>query len=112
MNYYSNSPITEYVKSSQNICLSSIISIILILLFMISPIKKLLMTSFLGKVAILVLLGFTLFYNVKLTNKLSNQMNISLINGQWNTLKTNLTCSYIFSMFLLFLFLSVVRCLY
>ena len=112
MNYYSNSPITEYVKSSQNICLSSIISIILIFLFMISPLNKFLMTSFLGKISILILLGFTLFYNIKLTNKLSNQMNVTLLNGQWNYIKTNLTCSYIFSVLLLFLFLSVLRCIF
>ena len=107
-----DSPIIEYANSTQYICLSSIISIMLIFLFMISPIKKFLMTSFLGKVSILTLLGFTLFYNIKLTNKLSNEMNIQLLNGEWDTIKTNLTCSYIFSVFLFFLFLSVFRCLY
>lgn len=106
-----DSPIVEYVKSSQNICLYTIISILLIFFFMISPINKFLMTSFLGKISILVLLGYILYYNIILTNKLSNKMNISFLNGQWNMIKTNLTCSYIFSLFLFLLFLSVIRCL-
>jgi NADH:ubiquinone oxidoreductase subunit 6 (subunit J) len=107
-----DSPVIEYVKSSQNICLYSIISILLIFFFMISPINKLLMTSFLGKISILILLGYIIFYNIILTNKLSNKMNISLINGKWNTVKTNLTCSYIFSLCLFILFISVLRCLF
>jgi hypothetical protein len=107
-----NSPIIEYVKSSENICFYSIISILLIFFFMISPINKFIMTSFIGKLSILTLLGYILYYNIILTNKLSNQLNISLLNGKWNMIKTNLTCSYIFSLFLFLLFLSVVRCLF
>ena len=107
-----NSPIIEYVKSSENICFYSIISILLIFFFMISPINKFIMTSFIGKVSILLLLGYILYYNIILTNKLKNQLNITLLNGQWNMVKTNLICSYVFSLFLFLLFLSVVRCLF
>ena len=107
-----NSPIIEYVKSSENICFYSIISIVLIFFFMISPINKFIMTSFIGKISILVLLGYILYYNIFLTNKLSNQLNISLIDGQWNIIKTNLICSYVFSLFLFLLVLSVIRCLF
>ena len=107
-----DSPIVEYVKSSQNICFYSIISILLIFFFMISPINKWLMTSFVGKISILVLLGYILYYNIILTNKLSNKMNISIINGHWNMIKTNLICSYIFSLFLFVLFISVLRFLF
>jgi uncharacterized RDD family membrane protein YckC len=105
-----NTPIKEYVSSSQNICLCSTISIVLIFLFMVSPVNKFLMTSFLGKLSILLLLAYTLYYNIQASNKLSNKLNIVLIDGSWTTLKTNLTCSYIFSFFLFVLLLSVIRC--
>ena len=54
--------INEYVKSSQHICMSSAVSIILILLFIISPINQFFLTSLFGKMVILILLAFTLCY--------------------------------------------------
>jgi hypothetical protein len=104
-----NTPIIEYAKSSQYVCFYSIISMVLIFLFMISPMKKFIMTSFFGKLAILSLLGYTLYYNFHLTNKLYNQMHIVLMDGTWSSIKTNITCSYVFSFFLFVLFLSVLR---
>jgi len=106
-----NSDIEDYVKSSENICINSIISIMLIFLFIISPLNKFIMTSLIGKFVILILLGYTLYYNIQLTNKFSNNYNLTLLNGQWNMFKTNLTCSYLFSIFLFVLFISVIRCM-
>ena len=108
---YSNN-VREYVDSSQSICMYSTISIVLILLFIISPINKFFLTSLFGKTVILVLLAYTLYYNVVLTNKFTNQLNIYLVDGTWNSIKTNVTCSYIFSLFLFVLFLSVIRTLF
>lgn len=105
------SGVEEYVKSSENICVNSIISIMLIFLFIISPINKFIMTSFIGKICILILLGYTFYLNILLTNKFSKNFNLTLLNGKWNMYKTNLTCSYIFSIFLFVLLLSVVRCI-
>ena len=65
--------VSEYIKSSQNICMYSTVSIVLILLFIISPINKFFLTSLFGKTMILVLLAYTLYYNVTLTNKFSKQ---------------------------------------
>lgn len=107
-----NTPIIEYAKSSQYVCFYSIISMIMIFLFMISPLKKFIMTSFFGKLSILALLGYTLYYNFILTNKLYNQMHIVLMDGTWSTIKANITCSYLFSFFLFVLFLSVLRCFF
>lgn len=105
-------PVNEYIKSTQNICLSTLISILLIFFIVISPLKQFIMASFIGKLIIIILLAFILYFNIILTNKFSNNLNISLINGQWNILKTNLTCSYIFSLFLFILILSILRCLF
>ena len=104
--------VTEYAKSSEHICLCSTISICLILIFIFSPLNTFLMTSRIAKLIILMILIYTLFYNIKFTNIFSNKINVSLANGQWNPIKTNIMCSYIFSFFLFILILSVIRSIF
>ena len=104
--------INEYAKSNQHICLCSTVSIILILLFIISPLNNWFMTSLFGKIVILVLLGYTIFYNIKLTNNFSSQLGIYLANGNWSPVKTNIVCSYLFSVFLFILILIVIQSLF
>ena len=104
-----NSNVHEYSKSTQRICLCSIISIMLILLFIISPINKWFMTSMFGKLVILILLGYTIFYNIQLTNKFSSQTGVYLANGNWSPIKISIICSNIFSVFLGILILIVMQ---
>ena len=101
--------IVEFTKSTQNVCMCVGLSMLFIILFMMTPLNSFLLSSIFGKVIILTLLGYTLYYNVSQTNKFSNNFNISLIDGNWDTLKTNVVCSYIFSVFLLVLMISVIR---
>ena len=106
----SSTIITDYAKSSKHICLCSTISICLILIFMFSPMNNFIMTSAIGKVTILILLAYTLFYNVKLTNIFSSKITPYLDNtDNSSSVKTNIMCSYIFSFFLLILIISVIR---
>jgi hypothetical protein len=105
----SSSIVVEYVKSTQNICMCLGISVLFILLFMMTPLNSFMLSSIFGKVIILTMLGYTLYYNISQTNNFSNNFNISLTSGNWDTLKTNITCSYIFSLFLLVLMLSIIR---
>ena len=105
----SSSIVVEYVKSTQNICMCLGISVLFILLFMMTPLNSFMLSSIFGKVIILTMLGYTLYYNISQTNNFSNNFNISLTSGNWDTLKTNITCSYIFSLFLLVLMLSILR---
>lgn len=99
--------ITQYAKSTQHVCICTTISIILILLFIISPLSYFFMTSLIGKIIILFLLGYTLYYNIILTNKVSSQFHIYMLDGTWCPMKTNVTCSYIFSLFLIILIFSI-----
>lgn len=104
--------IVEYAKATQSVCLCLSISIFLIVLFILSPLSKFLLTSIFGKVIILLLLGFTMFYNVKQTNKFADDFNVSLLSGKWDSIKTNVVCSYVFTIFILILFVSVLKCLF
>ena len=106
----STSMIIEFSKATQNVCMCLGLSVIFIILFMMTPLNTFILSSMFGKVIILILLGYTLYYNTMQTNKFINNFNISLFNdnGNWDPLKTNVVCSYIFSLFLLVLFLSVI----
>ena len=103
--------IIEFSKATQNVCLCLGLSIIFIVLFMMTPLNSFLLSSIFGKVIILTLLGYTLYYNTQQTNKFVKNFNINIWNenSNWNPLKTNVLCSYIFSIFLLVLIISVIR---
>jgi hypothetical protein len=81
----------------------------LIILFILSPLNSFLISSIFGKAIILSLLGYMIYYNFKQTNTFSNNFNISLTSGNWNPIKTNVICSYVFSVFILVLMVSVFR---
>lgn len=101
--------ILEYAKSTQNVCMCVAISMFLIVLFMMTPLNTFLISSIFGKVIILALLGYTLYYNVSNTNKFSKNFGVNVTSGNWDAVKTNIVCSYVFSFFLLVLMISVIR---
>ena len=105
----SSTMIIEYAKSTQNVCLCLSISIFLIILFILSPLNSFFLSSFFGKIVILILLGYTIFFNVTKTIKFSNDFNISLHTDNWNPVKTNIVYSYIFTGFLLVLALTIFK---
>lgn len=109
MSTYSSNMVIEFAKTTQNVCISVALSIFFIILFMMTPLNTFLLSSIFGKVIILTLLGYSFYYNITKTNKFYNDFNITLTSGSWDPLKTNITCSYIFSLFLLVLILSVIR---
>lgn len=103
--------IIEFSKATQNVCMCLGISVIFIILFMMTPLNTFMLSSIFGKIIILTLLGYTFYYNTQQTNKFANRFNIDILNqnSDWNPLKTNILCSYIFSVFVLVLILSVIR---
>jgi hypothetical protein len=101
--------ILEYAKSTQNVCMCVAISMFLIVLFMMTPLNTFLISSIFGKIIIIILLGYTLYYNVSNTNKFSKNFGVNITSGNWNVVKTNIVCSYVFSFFLLVLMISVIR---
>ena len=77
-----------------------------------TPLNSFLLSSIFGKVIILTLLGYTIFYNVTKTNKFAKNFNVELTSGGWDPIKTNIASSYIFTGFLLVLMLAVLRQLF
>ena len=101
--------IVEYSKSTKNICMCLGIASVLIILFILSPLNSFMLSSIFGKAVILVLLVYMIYYNLKETNIFSNNFNISFTDGTWNSIKTNVICSYAFSAFIFILMVSVLR---
>jgi len=112
MSEQSSSIITEYAKSTQTVCLCISISAFLIILFIMTPLNSFLLSSIFGKVIILTLLGYTVYYNVTKTNVFAKNFNINLTEGGWDPVKTNIVSSYIFTGFLIILMLAVIQQLF
>jgi hypothetical protein len=108
----SSSMIVEYAKSTQNVCLCLSISTFLIMLFIMSPLNSFILSSFFGKIIILILLGYTIFYNITKNLKFSNDFSINIFSGDWNPVIMNVMCSYVFSGFLIVLLLTVLQKLF
>ena len=111
--YNVNLMIIEFSKSTQNVCMCLTISMFLIILFNMTPLNRFILSSIFGKIIILIILGYTIYYSITKTNKfykkLNNDFNISLTSGDWDPVKTNILCSYIFSALLFILIISVIR---
>ena len=107
-----SSLIVEYAKATQNVCLGMSISAFLIILFMMTPLNSFVLSSIFGKLIILLLLGYTIYYNITKTNKFANGFNIDMMSDSWDPVKTNIACSYIFSGFLFILMLTVLQKLF
>ena len=103
--------IVEFSKSTHNVCMCLGLSVILIILFILTPLNTFMLSSFLGKIIILILLLYTLYFNTQQTNKFVNHFNINIWseNDNWNPLKTNILCNHIFSLFIFVLIISVFR---
>ena len=94
---------------TKKVCLCSFVSIVLIVLFIISPLNSFLLTSSLMKILILIILGYTIYLNSHQSNMLSLSKNSSQTPEIQSQLSTNIICSYIFTLFLGILFIFVIR---
>lgn len=105
----SPSPYSNYSNNSKNVCMCTTVAIVLVLMFIVSPLNNFFIASFLGKLTAILILAFALYKNVTNTNELSQSMNTALLTGDWTKIKTNIVCSYIFSFLILLLFFSVIK---
>ena len=98
-----------FTDSTKKICTCSAISIILIILFMITPLSNFVVTSSLMKIIVLIILAYTIHLNMIQTNYLKNATNVANTDIVLSQLNTNIICSYIFTLFLGLLGIFVVK---
>jgi hypothetical protein len=107
----SNTPfnLMIFTDETKKICMCSISSIVLIILFVLSPLSNLFLTSILMKIVILVILFYIINMNVQQTRLLqqaSLTVNSELVKNQLNM---NIICSFVFTIFIGLLFIFVIK---
>jgi len=115
MNYSNKNDLSDYLNTSKNSCICISISIVIIILFFLTPLSKFLLVSTVVKIIAIIILSYAFITNTIATFDLSKKFNISLLsdsnytNDTTTTLKTNIICSYTFSIFMLLLILMIVK---
>jgi len=107
-----NMNIDSSTDVTKKVCLCSFVSIVIIVLFIISPLSSFVLTSSFMKLLVLIILGYTIYLNSHQTNILSLSKNASQTPEIQSQLSTNIICSYVFTLFLGILFIFVIKSLF
>jgi len=97
---------TDYTKQ---ICYYTFFVIILIIIFIISPLKKFVIVSTIIKIGILIILAYTIYLNNIQTNMLKSGINVKNDPELSSQLNSNIMASYVFTVFLAILFIFVLK---
>jgi hypothetical protein len=98
-----------FTNATKKICMCTFVSIILIILFIISPLSNLIKTSAVIKLIILVIISYTIYLNILQTSTLKNVNIDTLSDTIKSQLNVNIICSYIFTLFLGLLCIFVIK---
>ena len=102
-----------YINSStdvtKKVCLCSFVSIVLIVLFIISPLSSFLLTSLFAKILVLIILGYTIYLNNEQTNYLRSMKNNNQSQEISSQLNINIICSYILTLVIGMLIIFVIK---
>lgn len=109
MNSNEHFSLTTFTDTTKKVCTCSAISIFLIVLFIISPLSNLFLTSIFMKIIILLLLVYTIYLNSQQTNYLRNASKQKLSTEISSQLNINIICSYVFTLFIGLLIIFVLK---
>jgi threonine/homoserine/homoserine lactone efflux protein len=101
--------LTIFTDITKKICMCSFISMIIIILFVISPLSNFIKTSQFMKILVLILIFYTIYLNILQTNSLRNVTRGSASEKIKSQIQINTICSYIFTVFLGVLGIFVVK---
>jgi hypothetical protein len=101
--------LTIFTDETKKVCICSASSIIIIILFVISPLSNFFKTSFFMKIIAIIILAYTLYLNNNQTNLLRS-VNLYSNTPQVSTqLNINIICTYVFSVFIGLLIIFVIK---
>lgn len=104
-----NFNLNSFTNNTKNICLCSTTSIVLIVLFIISPLSNFLKTSLLMKIITVIILVYAIYLNTNQTNVLRNVGVSSNNEKAQSQLSMNIICSYVFTLFMGLLLIFVIK---
>ena len=97
---------------TKKVCLCTLVSIILIILFILTPLSGFFKTSLFMKMVTLILLGYSIYFSFQQSSIL-RMMDQTDDRPQLNSLMNiNIICSYVFTLFLAILFFYVSKHLF
>jgi hypothetical protein len=107
----SNTPfnLTIFTDITKKVCLCSATSIIIIVLFVITPLSNFFKTSLLMKIFALLLMIYTIYLNVHQTDLLRKANLYSNNDNIKSQLNINIICSYVFTLFIGLLIIFLVK---
>jgi hypothetical protein len=97
------------LELTKKICICSFISILIVILFIISPLSHLINISIFMKFVALIILIYTIYLSIFQTNILKQSYGNSNHPSLSSQININIICSYIFTLFLAILFLFILR---
>lgn len=109
MNQNEHFSVNTFTDTTKKSCTCSAISILLIVLFVISPLSNFFLTSVLMKIITILMLVYTLYLNWQQTEYLRNAKNFKLSSEVSYQLNINIICSYIFTLFIGLLIIFVIK---
>jgi len=87
-------------NDTKKVCMTSFLSMFLILVFVLGPLSSFTTASFIVKILVVIILAYSIYLNVKQTNIL-NSMTGDNNRHEYNAqLQLNIVCSYVFTLFL------------
>jgi hypothetical protein len=101
--------LTIFTDSTKKVCMCSATSIIIIVLFVISPLSNFFKTSLVMKILALLLMLYTIYLNINQTNLLREANLYSKNENVKSQLNINIICSYIFTLFIGLLIIFLVK---
>ena len=95
--------------STKYICTYTFMSMILSLLFIVSPLSNYIKTSIIIKIIILILVVYVGFLSLNQIEYLQMQLKQTILPDVSHQLNMNITCSYVFLLFISLLFIFVLK---
>lgn len=101
-----------FTDSTKHMCLCSALSIVIIVLFIISPLSYFVKTSMFMKIVSLILILYTIYLSYEQIKVLRDAAIIAKTEQIQSQLNMNIFCSYIFTFFIGLLAIFVIRSLF
>ena len=98
-----------FTKETKNICICTATSIMLIILFVISPLSNFFRTSLFMKILSIIIMGYIIFLNYKQTDLLRSASLVADSIAVKSQLNINILFSYIFILFIGLLIIFVFK---
>lgn len=110
MNSNEHFSLIAFTDTTKRVCTCSAVSIFLIVIFIISPLSNLFLTSLFMKILIIIILLYTIYLNNQQTNYLRDVKNeLKLSKEVSSQLSINIVCSYIFTLFIGLLIIFIIK---